>query len=245
MPTLFDEMAGSLDLEKWFVRVTSKTTLELFRLFWKTQQGKARDFIIQEDWCDSQCFLIRICTSWYIEVKALVPKFQDCAWNHEIICADFQEGGRAITRNCVFPAMSRVLVVLLWTLVVLHVRVITWCFWFGPHLPQAMKYANLDQRSPLWDSAIANIFWASWNLSSSSTVHVTIMLPAVCWAKWLAPLLYWYCMPPTVETVVCEVSSVLATKHDFAGRMLSSDKRKADGITIYHFFLRQETPCMQ
>ena len=44
-----------------------KKTLELFRLFCKTQQGKARDFIIQEDWCDSQCFLMGICTSLYID----------------------------------------------------------------------------------------------------------------------------------------------------------------------------------
>ena len=40
-------------------------------------------------------------------------------------------------------------------------------------------------------------------------------------------------MPPIVVIAVCEVSPVLATKHDFAGRMLSVSKAKRAWVKTY------------
>jgi len=106
-----------------------------------------------------------------------------------------------------------------------------------------MKYANLDQLSPLWVPRFSNCqHFLSFSIpyfsfSSACCHHVACsMLGRVIGSPFL-----------TGTATNCsnryEVSPVLATKHDFAGRMLSSG-RKA-GVTIYRVYLRQEMPCMQ
>jgi len=127
---------------------------------------------------------------------------------------------------------------------VLHDQIITWCSSFEPHLPQAMKYANLDQLSPLWVPRFSNCqhFLSSPYHTSPFQVRVAIMLPAVCWEGWLAPpsLLV---LPPTVAIAMRFRQYLQQNMTLRAGCSARAAKRA--GVTIYRVYLRQEMPCMQ